>query len=53
MECIDFEGSPAVARDHAAHPRNHGPLKDFDGHARITGPCGRHHGVLVDCVKWA
>jgi Mrp family chromosome partitioning ATPase len=29
-----------MACDHAAHPRNHGPLKDFNGHARITGPCG-------------
>jgi ATP-binding protein involved in chromosome partitioning len=40
MECIDAEGFSAVARDHAAKPRNHGPLEDFDGHARITGPCG-------------
>ncbi len=40
MECIDFEGFSAAARDHATHPRNHGPLKDFNGHARITGPCG-------------
>ena len=21
-------------------PRNYGPLESFDGHARITGPCG-------------
>lgn len=40
MECFDLKGFSGVARDHAAHPRNHGPLKDFDGHARITGPCG-------------
>ena len=40
MECTDFKGFSAVARDHAAHPRNHGPLEDFAGHARITGPCG-------------
>ncbi len=40
MECIDFEGFSEVARDHAAHPRNYGPLHGFDGHARITGPCG-------------
>jgi Mrp family chromosome partitioning ATPase/NifU-like protein involved in Fe-S cluster formation len=40
MECTHLEGFSAVARDHAAHPRNHGPLADFNGHARITGPCG-------------
>jgi ATP-binding protein involved in chromosome partitioning len=40
MDCTHLEGFSAVARDHAAHPRNHGPLKDFNGHARITGPCG-------------
>lgn len=22
------------------HPRNYGPLEQWDGHARITGPCG-------------
>ena len=40
MEYLDMIGFSEVARDHATHPRNHGPLKDFDGHARITGPCG-------------
>jgi len=40
MECIDLESFSAVARDHAANPRNHGPLKKFDGHSRITGPGG-------------
>lgn len=40
MECIDFEGFSETARDHALHPRNHGPLENCDGHARITGPCG-------------
>ena len=39
MECTDQSFS-AVARDHATNPRNHGALKIFDGHARITGPCG-------------
>jgi len=29
-----------MARDHAVHPRHHGPLEVFDGHARVTGPCG-------------
>lgn len=40
MECDNLEGFSEVARDHAAHPRNHGLPEDFDGHARITGPCG-------------
>jgi ATP-binding protein involved in chromosome partitioning len=40
MEFTHMEGFSPEARDHAAHPRNHGPLKDFNGHARITGPCG-------------
>ncbi|MFA4973967.1 MAG: P-loop NTPase [bacterium] len=40
MECIDAGGFTDVACDHAANPRNHGPLDRFDGHARITGPCG-------------
>jgi len=31
--------SPTVL-DHAQAPRNRGPLVAFDGHARITGPCG-------------
>lgn len=31
--------SPTVI-DHARAPRNRGPLAAFDGHARITGPCG-------------
>jgi len=29
-----------TARDHATHPCNYGPPEDFDGHARLTGPCG-------------
>jgi len=40
MECTHFDGFSVVARDHAANPRNYGPLEKFDGHARITGPCG-------------
>ena len=40
MACNDFDGFSALARDHAAHPRNYGPMETFDGHARITGPCG-------------
>jgi nitrogen fixation NifU-like protein len=30
----------SVAVDHAQHPRHLGALSHFDGHARITGPCG-------------
>jgi len=26
--------------DHAMHPRNLGTMQNFDGFARITGPCG-------------
>jgi nitrogen fixation NifU-like protein len=26
--------------DHAMNPRNPGVMKDFDGYARVTGPCG-------------
>lgn len=31
--------SPTVL-DHALKPRNGGALSNFNGHARITGPCG-------------
>ncbi len=31
--------SPAVM-ERARVPRNYGPLESFNGHARITGPCG-------------
>lgn len=40
MEESDVEGFSRVAVDHARHPRNMGPLQEFNGHARITGPCG-------------
>ena len=33
-------GYSAVAVDHAQSPRNVGTLESYDGHARITGPCG-------------
>ena len=29
-----------IAVDHAQRPRNNGPLKDANGYASITGPCG-------------
>lgn len=28
------------ASEHSERPRNYGPLPQFNGHARITGPCG-------------
>jgi ATP-binding protein involved in chromosome partitioning len=40
MECTHFDGFSVVAQDHASHPRNYGSPESFDGHARITGPCG-------------
>ncbi len=30
----------ALVVEHGRHPRNFGPLPEYDGHARITGPCG-------------
>ncbi|MEW6363474.1 MAG: iron-sulfur cluster carrier protein MrpORP [Acidobacteriota bacterium] len=44
-----------TALEHAQNPRNYGPPGSFNGHARITGPCGdtmefwlqiRHNRVL-------
>jgi len=40
MEKENLEGYSVVAIDHARNPRNLGPMKNCDGHARITGPCG-------------
>jgi len=40
MELIDILNVISRVPDHAQNPRNHGPLKVFNGHARITGPCG-------------
>lgn len=39
-DCGEFERLPQVGREHAARPQNFGALDDFNGHARITGPCG-------------
>lgn len=33
-------GTAATALDHAQNPRNMGSLSSFNGHAKITGPCG-------------
>jgi nitrogen fixation protein NifU and related proteins len=40
MESVDALNVITRVPDHAKNPRNHGPLEDFNGHARITGPCG-------------
>lgn len=40
MEYNNLQGFSDVARDHAMRPRNYGPLDAYDGHGRITGPCG-------------
>lgn len=40
MESAELENFSPIAREHAQMPRNLGPLADFDGHARVTGPCG-------------
>lgn len=40
MEYTDCEGYSETASDHARNPRHHGPLEPFNGHARLTGPCG-------------
>jgi Mrp family chromosome partitioning ATPase len=40
MECHDLKLFTSLAKEHAVNPRNYGPLAKFDGHARITGPCG-------------
>jgi Mrp family chromosome partitioning ATPase/NifU-like protein involved in Fe-S cluster formation len=40
MEINEIPVISEIAIDHAQNPRNYGPLDTFDGHARITGPCG-------------
>ena len=40
MEHTDFQDLSPAVHNHARKPRNNIPLKDFNGHARITGPCG-------------
>lgn len=40
MKSVDFLNVISRVPDHAQNPRNHGPLNNFNGHARITGPCG-------------
>jgi nitrogen fixation NifU-like protein len=40
MEVINLKDFHLTAIEHANDPRNMGPLREFNGHARITGPCG-------------
>jgi len=40
-----------TARDHATRPRNQGILLTFNGHARITGPCGDTMEFWLYAVK--
>ena len=40
MDLVDILNVISRLPDHAQNPRNHGPLNNFNGHARITGPCG-------------
>lgn len=40
MDLVDILNVVSRVPDHAQNPRNHGPLEDFNGHARIKGPCG-------------
>jgi len=39
-ELIHLDALNRPANRHAHHPQNMGKLEGFDGHARITGPCG-------------
>ncbi len=39
-EPTEYESFSVVARDHATRPRNLGPLNFYNGHYRLTGPCG-------------
>ena len=39
--------------DHAANPRNAGDMKDADGFARVTGPCGDTMEIWVKAKNGA
>lgn len=39
-ELVNLEEFYSVANKHANNPHNMGKLEDFNGHAKITGPCG-------------
>ncbi|MGV8058760.1 MAG: P-loop NTPase [Smithellaceae bacterium] len=40
MEVINLDNFYLTARQHAKDPHNRGALDIFDGHAKVTGPCG-------------
>jgi len=40
MEVINLDNFYLTARQHAKDPHNHGALDSFNGHAKVTGPCG-------------
>jgi len=40
MESDPYRDLSPTVLDHALKPRNSGVLSNFNGHARITGPCG-------------
>jgi nitrogen fixation NifU-like protein len=44
----DRESVSATARERFDHPRNYGPLDNWSGHARITGPCGDTIEIWLD-----
>jgi len=39
-ELVNLEEFYSTASKHADSPHNMGKLEDFNGHAKITGPCG-------------
>lgn len=39
-ELVNLEEFYSTANKHANKPHNMGKLKDYNGHAKITGPCG-------------
>ena len=51
---MNLKGFSRLAVEHVFKPKNRGPLKIYNGHTRITGPCGdtmefwvlMHQGVL-------
>ncbi|PKN71024.1 MAG: iron-sulfur cluster assembly scaffold protein [Deltaproteobacteria bacterium HGW-Deltaproteobacteria-12] len=40
MEVINLDNFYLAARRHAKDPHNLGILDNFNGHAKVTGPCG-------------
>jgi len=40
IDLVNLEESYSTANKHANKPHNMGKLEDFNGHAKITGPCG-------------